>query len=99
MTEGLRKLEVNKAMRRRAKFAGGLDKGLASLLLGITVLGIIISCVASLNVAIVVTGVLVLSSLVIFHNGFGAFFARIRKPGWYTRGGLRYERVLKPRRK
>jgi hypothetical protein len=94
MTEALRKLEVNRAMRRRAKFAGALDKELASLLLGIIVLGIIISCVASLNAAIAITGVLILSSLVIFYNGFGAFFARIRKPGWYTRGGLRYERVL-----
>jgi hypothetical protein len=95
----LRKLEVNKAMRRRAKFAGGLDKGLATLLLSIVVLGIIISTVASLNIAIVVTGVLTLSSLVIFHNGFGAFFARMRKPGWYTRGGLRYKRVLHSRSK
>jgi uncharacterized membrane protein len=98
MTE-LRKLEVNKAMRRRAKFAGGLDKGLATLLLSVVVLGIAISCVASLNIAIVVTGVLTLSSLVIFHNGFGAFFARMRKPGWYTRGGLRYKRVLNSRSK
>lgn len=98
MTE-LRKLEVNRAMRRRAKFAGGLDRGLASLLLGIIILGIIISYLVSLNVAITITGVLVLSSLVIFHNGFGAFFARIRKPGWYTRGGVRYERVLNSRRK
>jgi uncharacterized membrane protein len=95
----LRKLEVNKAMRRRAKFAGGLDKGLATLLLSVVVLGIAISCVASLNIAIVVTGVLTLSSLVIFHNGFGAFFARMRKPGWYTRGGLRYKRVLHSRSK
>lgn len=98
MTE-LRKLEVNKAMRRRAKFAGGLNKGLATLLLSIVVLGIIISTIVSLNIAIVVTGVLTLSSLVIFHNGFGAFFARMRKPGWYTRGGLRYRRVLNPRSK
>jgi uncharacterized membrane protein len=98
MTEP-RKLEVNRAMRRRAKFAGGLDKGLAALLLSIIVLGIAISCVASLNIAIVITGVLTLSSLVVFHNGFGAFFARIRKPGWYTRGGSRYKRVLNPRSK
>jgi uncharacterized membrane protein len=98
MTE-LRKLEVNRAMRRRAKFAGGLDKGLAALLLSIIVLGIAISCVASLNIAIVITGVLTLSSLVVFHNGFGAFFARIRKPGWYTRGGSRYKRVLNSRSK
>jgi hypothetical protein len=95
----LRKLEVNKAMRRRAKFAGGLDKGLSTLLLSIVVLGIIISTIASLNIAIVVTGVLILSSLVVFHNGFGAFFARMRKPGWYTRGGSRYKRVLHSRSK
>jgi hypothetical protein len=98
MTEP-RRLDVNGSMRRRAKFAGGLDKGLASLLIGIIILGIIISCVASLNVAIVITGVLTLSSLVVFQNGFGAFFARIRKPGWYTRGGLRYQRVLNSKSK
>ncbi len=84
------KLDVNRSMRRRAKFFG-VDKGVGVILAGIITIGVFLSSLVSTNLAIAVTFSLFLAALLLFKDGTAKFGARLRRPPHYTRSLERYQ--------
>jgi hypothetical protein len=91
------RLEVNRAMRRRAKFFG-VDKGVGIVLMGIVMVGLLLSSI-SVNLAITTTLVLMIAVLLVFKDGTGIFLARLRRPPHYTRAGYQYRSLYPDLRK
>jgi hypothetical protein len=86
------RLEVNRAMRRRARFFG-VDKSVGIVLMSILAIGFLLSSFIPINLAITVTLVLMIAGILIFKDGTGIFLARLRQPPHYTRAGYQYQRL------
>jgi hypothetical protein len=88
------RIEVNRAMRRRAKFFG-VSRDVAIVLMAITVLCLILgSSGLPPNMAIALFVTLFFTALFVLKDGTGELLAKTRKPRHYTRGCFDYQSPL-----
>jgi hypothetical protein len=88
------RLVVNRALRRRSGFFG-INSGLATMSLGVIVLGIVSTQFLPINMVVPLTVSLLVATIYIFRDGTDTVMSRFRKPRHYTRGGLEHTPVLK----
>ena len=88
------RLVVNRALRRRSGFFG-INSGLATMSLGVVVLGIVSTQFLPINMVVPLTVSLLVATIYIFRDGTDMVMSRFRKPRHYTRGGLEHIPVLK----
>jgi hypothetical protein len=88
------RLVVNRALRRRSGFFG-INLGLATISLGVVVLGIVSTQFLPINMVVPLTVSLLVATIYIFRDGTDTVMSRSRKPKHYTRGGLEHTPVLK----
>jgi hypothetical protein len=87
------RLVVNRALRRRSGFFG-INSGLATMSLGVIVVGIVSTQFLPINMVVPLTVSLLVATIYIFRDGTDTVMSRFRKPRHYTRGGLEHTPVL-----
>lgn len=88
------RIEVNRALRRRAKFFG-ISRDVAIVLMAITVVCLMLgSSGLPPNIATALFVTLFFTALFILKDGTGEILAKIRRPKHYTRGCFDYRSPL-----
>lgn len=88
------RINVNRALRRRAK-AFGISRDVAIVLALITIFCLTLgSWGVPINIVTAMFTTLFLSTLFILKDGMGEVLAKLRKPKYYTRGCLYYRSPL-----
>jgi hypothetical protein len=88
------RLVVNRALRRRSGFFG-INTGLATMSIGVIILGIVATEFLPVNMVVPMTVALLVATIYIFRDGTDPVLSRFRKPRHYTRGGLEFIPVFK----